>query len=364
VKRTNARQAGLVLLACAGACGSCTGARPAEPTAPAVAPAEAVTSARPVDAAPPPVAVAQDADADVPVEAAAEPSHVFPPPDFPAPQPRTAKEGDGIWVPAPEAGTVDDRPVMFRTIVHPHRYKRFTSVVVVAMDLTRVALNLAAGTQEPKSDVVPADHRSGLVPDREQGRLAAVFNGGFQAKHGEYGMRIGEDTFLPAQDEMCTVGLFPEGRIRIGPWQALAPFDKEMLAYRQTPPCLLVGGQPNALLARPATRRKWGLAVNGRADVRRTALGLDTTGKTLLFALGEELEVNELADAMAAAGAVDAAQLDINWSYTRFLFFGRPREGAPLQVTSTLIPKIKHTKRGYVQTPSTRDFFYVLRVEP
>lgn len=104
--------------------------------------------------------------------------------------------------------------------------------------------------------------------------------------------------------------------------------------------------------------------MDGRADVRRTALGIDTTGKTLLFALGEELEVNELADAMAAAGAVDAAQLDINWSYTRFLFFGRPREGAPLQVTSTLIPKIKHTKRGYVQTPSTRDFFYVLRVEP
>jgi hypothetical protein len=39
------------------------------------------------------------------------------------------------------------------------------------------------------------------------------------------------------------------------------------------------------------------------------------------------------------------------------LLFGTPN-GEPLQVTSTLIPKMEHLKRGYVERPSTRDFFY------
>jgi hypothetical protein len=84
----------------------------------------------------------------------------------------------------------------------------------------------------------------------------------------------------------------------------------------------------------------------------------------LFYGLGEWVTVKALADAMRAVGAVNAAQLDINWSYTRFLFFGRPSPGEPLEVTSTLIPKIKHTRQGYVSNPSERDFFYLRRIRP
>ena len=91
------------------------------------------------------------------------------------------------------------------------------------------------------------------------------------------------------------------------------------------------------------------------------ALGLDAGGKTLFYAVGEWITPKELAESMAAAGAVNAAEADINWSYTRFLFFGRPQAGAPLQVISTLIPKMKYGAQGYVAKASERDFFYLKR---
>jgi hypothetical protein len=98
----------------------------------------------------------------------------------------------------------------------------------------------------------------------------------------------------------------------------------------------------------------------GPCAPRPAALGIDATGRVLLYGMGEELEPPELAEGMRVAGAKDAAQLDINWSWTRFLVFGEP-EGKALQTTSTLIPKMVHTKRGYVETAADRDFFYVIR---
>jgi hypothetical protein len=76
--------------------------------------------------------------------------------------------------------------------------------------------------------------------------------------------------------------------------------------------------------------------------------------------MGTEVGPEMLARAMQAVGAVAATQLDINWSWTKFLLIGAPG-GAELQVTSTLIPKMVHARTGYVKRPAHRDFFYVTR---
>ena len=61
---------------------------------------------------------------------------------------------------------------------------------------------------------------------------------------------------------------------------------------------------------------------------------------------------------MKAAGAVDVAELDINWSYTRFLLYDR---STPPQVLSTLIEKVQYSKDSYILKAAPRDFFYVRR---
>ncbi len=65
------------------------------------------------------------------------------------------------------------------------------------------------------------------------------------------------------------------------------------------------------------------------------------------------------AGAPLSAGAWDAAQLDVNWSYPKFLVFGTDASGA-LQA-SGLFPGFVFDRDEYVRRASPKDFFYVLR---
>jgi hypothetical protein len=76
----------------------------------------------------------------------------------------------------------------------------------------------------------------------------------------------------------------------------------------------------------------------------------------LFYAIGEETEPRWLAEGLRVAGATRAAELDINWYWTRFLLFG-DADGR-LKITSTLVPKMEHMETEYVERQSIRDFFY------
>jgi hypothetical protein len=288
---------------------------------------------------------------------ALEPSPPFPPPAFPPPKPRTAKPGDGVWAPF-AAEPAGGEALLYRTTVHPDPIKPHIYVAVVAADLRRVDVRLVAGTHEPLSKTVPDDHRPGLIPAADLADLLVAHNGGFMSRHGGFGMVIGGDTFLPPREDGCVVGLYRDGAVRIRTWPELAPTAAAMLAWRQTPPCLIEQAKVHpTLLAEPKTKR-WGSAEGGDVEIRRSALGIAEGGRTLLYGSGEWITPRALADAMAAAGAVDAAELDINWSYTRFLLYAHPAPSAPPEVTATLIPKTKHAAGLYVRRPADRDFFY------
>ena len=64
----------------------------------------------------------------------------------------------------------------------------------------------------------------------------------------------------------------------------------------------------------------------------------------LFYGLGEAVTAQALARAMHAVGAEDAAQLDVNYSYPRFLFFERATGDDAPHVASALIPGIKYQK--------------------
>lgn len=321
----------------------------------AAAPAPAPLPSAALPSPPASGAPAASATPAAPADKPPEDTTRFPPPDFAPLFEKTAKPGDGAWAVMPEGA-----PILYRTTVHPHPSKWQVYAAIVAIDLRRAELRLVAGTLEPKSKTVPDERRPGLVPAEDQADLIAVLNGGFMSRHGGYGMKIGADVFLPPREDACTVALLADGGIRVGTWSALKGGEGSMTAYRQMPPCLIEQGAMHpTLLADPSTH-KWGVSEQGEIEVRRSALGLDPSGRTLFYGVGEWITAKDLAAAMAAAGAVSAAEADINWSYTRFLFFGRPA-GGPLQVVSTLIPKMKYTLEGYVTKPAERDFFYLKR---
>jgi hypothetical protein len=342
----------LVLLVCA--CGS-PSPPPAEPAphpapkpAAAVAPSAAAASATP-SSTPPPAA-----DADSP---AAQPKTPFSVRAFQPPYERSAQPGDGEWTPVAETGEVAGEPIAFRSTVHPHPYRKDVYVAVIAFDLQRSELVWVAGAKEPESSTVSKEKRKGLVPAKDHDRLAAAFNGGFMARHGKLGAMLDGETFLSPKEQACTIGIGKDGSVRVAPWEEMAEHVAELASYRQTPACLVHKGELHDTIDRD--RKRWGLSAEGKFDIRRSALGVDESGRILLVGMGEWVEPREIALSMKTAGAESAAELDINWSYTRFNFYGKV--AGRLQVTGTLIPKLVHTKNSYIGEVAARDFFYVRR---
>jgi hypothetical protein len=281
------------------------------------------------------------------------------PAPYAAPFPEVAAAGDGVWVPIAGTGAPGDAPVLSKSVVHPDPKRGFAAIAVVAIDLTRVDLKLVAGTKEPFSNDVPAERRPGLVPAEHAGDLIAAFNGGFKAMHGHYGMMLDGDTFLPPRDIACTIALYPDNTVRVRTWPALRGDEQRMTAYRQTPPCLVEQGELNGALY--DSNRNWGATVSGETVIRRSALGVDASGKLLFYGLGEAVTARSLARGMHAAGARDVAELDVNHSYPRFLLYESAQAGAPPRVGSSLIPDVQFKPAEYVGDPSPRDFFYLLR---
>ena len=312
---------------------------------------------------PPPSVVPAAASAPAPIVPSASPAArpPFPPPAFAPPIERTAKPGDGAWVPL-AAGAQGEPALLYRSTLHPDRIKPHVYVALVAIDLDRVAIRLVAGTRQPIAPHVPEERRPGVVPAADLPRLVAVMNGGFMTRHGSWGMVIGGDVFLPPREEGCTVALVDDGSVTVRSHPAIVSSLAHVIAYRQTPPCLVEQGKIHEALLGGEKPRRWGMNGSGGIDIRRSAMGVLPGGRTLIYGLGEWVTPRQMAEAMLAAGAVDAAELDVNWSYTRFLLYGEPpAPGAPPEVTATLVPKTKHAPKQYVKKPSERDFFYLAR---
>jgi hypothetical protein len=233
---------------------------------------------------------------------------------------------------------------------------KFLSVVVVALDLGRLQIGWVPGADDPKVDALQPKVAAGLIPESARSGAVSVMNGGWQPRHGRWGMMTAGVVLMPPRPEGCTIALHESGRVSVGPWSGIEAGVGELRAYRQTPPCLLHQGHLHPELERNNERR-WGGRDPKRKTRRRSAIGIDESGSVLLFAVGIEVGAKLLAEALRHAGAASAAELDINWYWTRFLLLG-DADSEGLKVTSTLLPGMEYAAREYTTRPSERDFFF------
>ena len=271
-----------------------------------------------------------------------------------------AAPGDGVWVPVPDERHPAEPPLMVKTLLHPDEHRAWAELFLVAIDRSAVELRLVAGTVDPEAttDEGKAYHREGLVPRSDQDALLAAFNGGFKTEHGHFGMRVGSVALIPPRDDVCTIASLEDGSLRIATWSALASDEPHMLWWRQTPPCMVEHGELHADLLTDGTRR-WGAAVGGETVIRRSAIGLSEHGDILYVGVSEATTAGTLARGMRHAGAWDVAQLDVNWSYPKFLVFRVSTSGS-IEATG-LFPGFVFEAGEYVRRPAPKDFFYVLR---
>lgn len=268
--------------------------------------------------------------------------------------PETASAEDGLW--RPVATRAGQSASIYSTIVHPDSERPYAELFVFALDLSKLRVQAVAGSIEPKSaDPAPDAPRPGVVPEGDRDALVAAFNGGFKAEHGRFGMMVDGTELLAPKPRSCTFAATSDGSLRIAPWGELAG-GAGLGWWRQTPGCMVQNGQLHAGL-RSEDSRNWGATLEGKTVIRRSAVGLAADGRTLFVGISNSTTARALALGMQHAGARDVAQLDVNFSFPRFVLY-REAEGGKLTAVGA-VKGLLYQKDEYVGRASTRDFFYV-----
>lgn len=270
-------------------------------------------------------------------------------------------DADGRWVPIVDPRYPGEAPLAFKTMVHPDPRRSWSEVFVVALDLPRVSVHYMLGRVDPKAAPYPRPgvERPAKIPKHHWDGLVLAFNGGFKTEHRRYGVKT-QDTFVvPGRKGVCTFAKHPGDRLQVRTWEALAPPGETATWLRQTPPCLCEQGEVHPGL-RDEESNRWG-SLFGKTVIRRSAVGLDREGTTLYVAISNATTARVLTKALRHVGVYDAAQLDVNWSYTKILLF-RPGEDGELRAES-LVEGFVSDEDEYLRWRSPKDFFYVVRRE-
>lgn len=268
--------------------------------------------------------------------------------------------GDGVWVPIRDSRYPEEEPFLYKTLLHPDAGRSWSEVFVVAIDVRRVDLYVVAGSQEPKvDDPKTVYERKARIPDEQHESVLAAFNGGFMTEHGGYGMKVDGVVLVHPKPGACTLALYKDGSMRIASWNKLAPSEAEMVWYRQAPQCMYEGGKIHPGLT-AGSGLKWGATLDGDTVIRRSAVGLSQDGQILYVSITNHTTARALADAMRHAGAVDIAQMDVNWSYPKFVTFEAAAPGEKRKAVA-LASGFEFSEDEYIRKRSRRDFFYAVR---
>jgi hypothetical protein len=271
--------------------------------------------------------------------------------------PLGSAEGEGIW--SPYIDDASGTTVAYRTFVQPDPERPYTYVAIVAIDLERTRLHFVLGTIEPVSSEGPV--RSGEIPtsDRTPGNLLAAFNGGFKARHGEFGAMSNGITALAPRYDMGTLAIYKNGQVLLGAWGDEINISPELVAFRQNGPLVIDHGRINSRIYNNSPL-DWGYTVNDVSPTIRSGIGLSADSKTLYYFCGPSLSMYTLARSMQAADANFAIQLDIN---NYWVLFVKIRADKSRLVAEPLLSRLMVANIDRYLWDYSRDYFYITAIE-
>ncbi len=217
---------------------------------------------------------------------------------------------------------------------------------VAWIDHTRARLALYPGRYEPPNDgpqlaEVPRELRSGLL---------ATFNSGFKLEDSGDGFFSQGRVYAPLRDGQATLVGYRNGTVDVRTWTG-GPAPGPGIAFaRQNLPLIVENGRLNPALSNDAL---WGVTLGNSVRVWRSGVGVDAHGN-LIYAAADIQTAASIARILQRAGAVRAMELDINYDWTTFNFYGTFGAGDPTK----LLPGMSRPATRYL-SPDDRDFFAV-----
>jgi hypothetical protein len=258
----------------------------------------------------------------------------------------TPLPGEGQWR---VLETVKGEPAIFGTFLRPSSV--YTSYVagIVSMDQRLVSFQLRPGSEDPG----PGNwHAQPWIPPGTRTGLLATFNGGFKIDTSGGGFYLNGDTAGTLTDGAASVVYYRNGTIKIGQWGRDVRMTSNVVGVRQNLKLIVDHAHVPASVNQDV-ETNWGATLGGGYYVWRSGLGITNDGR-IIFVYGPALNVQELADLLQRAGAVEALQLDINpeWmSYDYYQADGHSSDPTPVN----LLPTQQATAYRYYSVYS-RDF--------
>lgn len=274
--------------------------------------------------------------------------------------------GDGQWVPMPDVDHPGEPVHMAKTLLHPDKNRSWAEVFVVAVDLRRTQLHFVPGSKEPVATEEAAENveRPGVIPKEHRERVLAAFNGGFKTEHGQYGMALDGLTYVKPKLGVCAIARYKDDSVRLALWDKLAGDEANMVFWRETPVCMYENDKLHFRLADETLAKKWGATLDGETVIRRSAVGIDRTGTVLYVAISNHTTARVIADGVHHAGATTVAQLDVNYSYPKFVTFEKKKQSKDgeeaKRIAIALADGFEFSEDEYIRETSRRDFFYLM----
>jgi Phosphodiester glycosidase len=254
--------------------------------------------------------------------------------------------GEGQWR---VLETVKGEPAIFGTFLRPSAV--YTSYVagIVSMDQRLVSFQLRPGSEDPG----PGHwHAQSWIPPGTRTGLLATFNGGFKINTSGGGFYLNGHTAGTLTNGAASVVYYRNGTIKIGVWGRDVRMTSDVVGVRQNLRLIVDHGRVPASVNQDVLG-SWGATLGGGYYVWRSGLGITRDGR-VIFVYGPALNVQELADLLQRAGAVEALQLDINPAWTAYDYYkaqGHPSDPTPVN----LLPDQPSTSYRYYSVYS-RDF--------
>jgi hypothetical protein len=217
---------------------------------------------------------------------------------------------------------------------------------VAWVDHTRTRLALYPGRYEPPDDGAQLAE----VPPQLRSSLLATFNSGFKLEDSGGGFYSQGRMFAPLRDGQATLIGSRDGTVDVRTWTGGPDPGSGTAFARQNLPLIVENGGLNPALSNDSL---WGVTLGNSVRVWRSGVGVDAHGN-LIYAAADIQTATSLARILQRAGAVRAMELDINYDWATFNFYGTFSAGDPTK----LLPGMSRPATRYL-SPDDRDFFAV-----
>ncbi len=263
----------------------------------------------------------------------------------------TPMSDEGVWKNQP-LKAFPNKEVMAYTFTRPDTDRQYAVTTMLKIDMSQVRMGSVAGTKYPGGPV--GKPGPGKIPTDivNSGKLLTAFDGGFQYRDGQYGMIVGNTTYLPLKNDLGTLVGYNDGTLEIVNYTGQS-LGINTAFIRQNCPILINNGEITPLDQKDKTL--WGRTLTSGIYTWRSGIGLDKDNN-LIFAVGNNLTPATLAIALKSAGAVNAIQLDINPTWVRFNLF--ESQGNGKYNSTTLTKELKDGSKQYLNGYE-KDFFYL-----